>query len=126
VGQEHPRLQKLAYIEMEAFEAWNKSKQDFTEQSQTQTGSASSGDVGSLSGAEVTRKVVRKTSCGDPAFLNAIIKISERRCKILGLDVPSEETPNGPDSDSATLDRLRTAYRSRLLLGPIQPEAVRE
>ncbi len=76
-------LRKLDHQEVELWAAWDKSKLDHTKRNEERT----------TSGANGTSKKVRtekETQCGDVAYMEALLKIHERRAKILGLDAPAQ------------------------------------
>lgn len=69
-------MQVLSRVQTEAWDAWEKSKDDITTQE------VSSGERGK------TQKVQKKSSSGDARFLQIVMKCSEDRRKLLGLDQP--------------------------------------
>ena len=80
-AQKRKLLRKLDHQEVELWAAWDESKLDHTKRNEERT----------TSGANGTSKKVRtdkETQCGDVAYMEALLKIHERRAKILGLDAP--------------------------------------
>ena len=73
------QLRRIDLIEMNAWDAWERSQQDFVETKVAQT----------KDGSFKTR--TSKTSVGDPRFLDAALKCVEQRCKLLGVFKPPEE-----------------------------------
>jgi DNA-binding CsgD family transcriptional regulator len=71
-------LLMLEEAEREAWEAWERSKQDaVTETTRT------------LPEGDVQTEIRRQGQAGDSALLKRLIEISERRAKLLGMDAPT-------------------------------------
>ena len=71
-------LAKLDEVEREAWEQWHRSTQDAETRTTSQT----------KDGPVITDKAEGQS--GNPALLDKIIKCSERRAKLLGLDAPEK------------------------------------
>jgi len=72
-------LAKLDHLEAEAFDAWERSKQDA--ERETVTDDPEKGRI---------TKHVTIGQTGDPQYLALILRCCERRCKLLGLDAPEK------------------------------------
>jgi hypothetical protein len=71
-------LEKIGRAECEAWEAWERSKQNVETRKIKTTGD----------GVETTE--VSRGQAGDPRFLDIVLKCATRRCELLGLDAPLE------------------------------------
>ena len=74
-------LAGITIQETELWEAWDKSKLDHTKRNEERT----------TSGTKGTSKKVRtekESQCGDVAYMDALLRLRERRAKLLGLDAP--------------------------------------
>lgn len=88
-------LQKIDRIEHAAWIGWERSLlNSVSVKDEVLTADE---DVVSVQKSERTTK----GQSGDPAFLNTILKCSERRCRILGLDAPVKVAPTNPEGDEA-------------------------
>ncbi len=76
-------LDKLDEIEREAWEQWYRSTQDAESRTEAET----------KDGTFVTER--KEGQSGNPALLDKIIKASERRAKLLGLDAPEKLAVSG-------------------------------
>ena len=72
-------LARLDHLEAEAFDAWERSKQDAEQE--TVTDDPEKGQI---------TKHVTTGQTGDPQYLAIILKCCERRCRLLGLDAPAK------------------------------------
>ena len=70
------QLQRVDKVERNAWDEWHRSKQDAESETQRET----------AGGVETTRTT--KGQCGDPRYLDVVLKCVDRRCKILGLEAP--------------------------------------
>jgi hypothetical protein len=78
---ERLRQQEVAItreIEAESWLGWDKSCEDLVTRTET----------GTKNGTFATTR--RETQCGDPALLGIILRASERRARLLGLDAPTK------------------------------------
>jgi hypothetical protein len=82
----------LDYMQGEALESWEKSKQEGT---RTEAEQANFTDQGKRPGTR--SKVTRIGRDGTPEFLIVALKCQERRAKLLGLDKPTKYQPTGED-----------------------------
>jgi hypothetical protein len=88
-------LQKLDRIEREAWAAWQRSQQPT--QSATLNGEG---------GNQKARRTVKNQN-GDPRFLEIVLRCSEARRKLLGLDAPTMIAPTTPDGQPLTVEDRR-------------------
>lgn len=77
------QLAKIDLTEREAWEAWEKSKQDAKAISRTK-------DSGGEGGARTTVRRERRGQYGDPRFSEIVLKCIAQRCKLLGLEPPDK------------------------------------
>jgi len=75
-------LQKIDRMEREAWSAWERSCEG-KEKKMQRRGMTSGGEV------DVKEQVLTAT-CGDPRFMDIILRCIDRRCKLLGLDAPQK------------------------------------
>lgn len=94
-------LARIDDVCRQAWEAWEKSKQDGDKTRTKQTGVVPKGDNGdnAESGEIQTVKVERtseeQTNCGDPRYLDIICKCAMERRKLLGLYSPDKKEVSG-------------------------------
>lgn len=82
-------LERIDLVEREAWQAWERSKGDKTEQLTRSKALPSVKDPSKLEVQPVTDIQQRKwVTEGNPKYLNVIMECVERRCKILGIDAP--------------------------------------
>ena len=74
-------LQKLDKMEVEAWSAWEMSKQS------KKKNEVKKGGNGGLS-RQIMTKEVTETRCGNPRYLDLLLNIQQRRAKMLGFDAP--------------------------------------
>lgn len=97
----HLELARIDDVCREAWEAWEKSKQDADKTRTKQTGVVpkGNGEDGEQSGEIQTVKVERtseeQTNCGDPRYLDIICKCAMERRKLLGLYSPDKKEVSG-------------------------------
>ena len=72
----------LAAQEAELWASWEKSKQEQTRHNAEKVSGGKGGEHNRAS-------IVRESQCGDVAYMEALLKIRERRAKILGFDAPT-------------------------------------
>lgn len=96
-------LKKLDKIEVELWEAWEKSKSG---KRKTKIVGGSIKD-GAIKGGELDSRMLEDTN-GNPKYLDLLLKVQERRAKLLGYNAPVrlelenrvEEEKPGPDYDA--------------------------
>lgn len=106
------QLAKIDQIEIEAWSAWERSKQprEITVTEATE---------GRQAGRKAT--VRREGQAGDPRFLERIQKCIDQRCQILGIGAMQEALKNAGLGLAALLDeaRVHTAFPAPLPLPPM-------
>jgi hypothetical protein len=88
-------LEKLAYVEQEAWGAWKRSQQP----AQTAT-------VDGQAGTSKAKRTVRH-QYGDPRFLEIVLHCNEAKRQMLGLDAPTKIAPTTPDGRPLTIQERR-------------------
>lgn len=86
-------LRRIKKLMREAWEAWYKSKQD-TDKTRTKRTGMPSDDAEASSGiatVKVEQTNEAQVNCGDPRFLDIIIKLQQERRKLLGLYSPEKK-----------------------------------
>ena len=85
-------LAKLDELEREYWQAWESSKSERTKARQE-----SSGKVDKKTKKPVINKATmeKEDRDGNPAFLSGVLSCIDRRCKILGIDAPVEQSTTG-------------------------------
>lgn len=103
-------LERIDDVIREAWEAWEKSKQDGDKTRTKQTGMPTQpgeGDEGGGNGEIITIKLERtteeQTNCGDPRYLEIIHKNLTERRKLLGLYSPEKREVSGDLSFTSLL-----------------------
>ncbi len=106
-------LEELEVLECEARAAWERSK-EASKSVKRETAEVMVDGVKK----QVPIKVVQETEQrdGDPSFLLVIMRIKERRAKLLGLDAPEKQEIEAKVSHGVDIDALRAAYRKRVEL----------
>lgn len=82
-------LARIDLVIREAWEMWEKSKEDYHERSQRQEGMPRMDAQGVSVGMTTLKAMMRdaeKRGEGDPRYLDIILKALTQRCKLLGLD----------------------------------------
>lgn len=82
-------LARLDLVIREAWEMWEKSKEDHHDKSQTQHGTPVVDDNGTLVSIETVKAIMNdseKRGEGDPRYLDIVLKALQQRIKLLGLD----------------------------------------
>ena len=79
------QLAKLDQMELEAWREWQRSCEDYKKKTAT------------VQGGVACEKIETGGQAGDPRYLTAILSIVERRCRLLGLDLPQKIAPTTPD-----------------------------
>ena len=68
---------------------WEKSKQDYNRKSQSQTGLPKKSPDGQMISIDTIQAMMwdaEQRGCGDPRYLDVILKALNQRCKLMGLD----------------------------------------
>lgn len=88
-GIRQVELEKIALMEREAWEAWERSKQDSqrTIQEMVKRADDPEGKGGAGNGRA---QVLKETQTGDTRYLDVVQRCQERRAKLLGLDEPTK------------------------------------
>ena len=110
-------LKNLEKLEREAFDAWERSKEDQVGMSLTTFPKGEDGSsAGDKKGGGVKTNT-RKRRDGDPRFLETLLKIHERRCRLLGLDAPIklDVEVEGEIIHGVNISSLREAFKNRVL-----------
>lgn len=74
-------LQKLDKMEVEAWNAWELSKQKKTKNKTKKAGNG-------LMGRQIMTEEATETTSGNPRYLDLLLNIQQRRAKMLGFDAP--------------------------------------
>lgn len=82
------QLAKLDQLEIEAWEQWRRSCGDYNRRVTEEKNAT-------MTPGTNTRKETGE-QYGDPRYMNVILSIIERRCKMLGLDAPQKVAPTDP------------------------------
>lgn len=91
-AQVERELRTLDFAQAEAIEAWERSKQD------AETVAVEEGGKGSKDSPKTT--TTTKGQTGDPSHLGNVVRVSESRRKLLGLDAPTRtRNEDGPPID---------------------------
>jgi predicted XRE-type DNA-binding protein len=107
-------LARIDEVEIQFWEAWERSKNERTRARQESDGKSKDGKP------NVVRATMEKEQRdGNPAFLAGVMSCIERRCKLLGLDAPAKaeltgkdggpiktEVANKPDLSKLSVDEL--------------------
>lgn len=80
---------RLKLVIREAWEAWEKSKEDYNKKTQTQIGHPAENPATGQMTVETVKAIMydaEKRGFGDPRYLDVILKAEGQICKLLGLD----------------------------------------
>lgn len=91
-------LARLDQVIREAWEMWEKSKQDYNRKSQSQTGVPVEGEKGqplTIKSIQAMMWDAEQRGCGDPRYLDVILKALNQRCKLMGLDQMTIDVHSG-------------------------------
>lgn len=80
---------RLKLVIREAWEAWEKSKEDAHAKSSTQYGLPNVDDHGNVIGMNTVKAIMHdaeQRGVGDPRYLDIVLKAEQQICKLLGLD----------------------------------------
>ena len=83
------QLRRLADIERQAHEEWERSKLNWSGKAQRVKGQASDG-AGKVRPNEVEQTTKEEGRLGDPRYLDVLLKAIDRKAKLLGLDAPAK------------------------------------
>lgn len=115
-------LANLEHLEEETYAAWQRSK----EPKQSQKVEMAGAGAGGSAPTKTTRETEKRD--GEIGFINTLVKISERRAKLMGLDaaVKAELHIDGELKAKGDIDNLRGALKRAVLAKqqalPILPE----
>lgn len=106
----------LDRIEREAWEVYERTKRDEQKGMQTTEGTAATGDAGGMGRALTVSKTVMKSQRdGEIGPLLLLVKISERRAKLLGMDSPVKIEVEEDDKNKETrLAAIQQAFRQKI------------
>ena len=82
-------LARLDLVIREAWEAWEKSKEDYHKKTQSQEGLPNKDSQGVLVGINTVKAMMydsEERGFGEPRYLAIVLKAMEQRCKLMGLD----------------------------------------
>lgn len=100
-------LQRIDELIKEAWAAWDKSKEDYTQRSAKQKGvptaDEETGEAGGISTVQMEQTTREISQCGDPRYLDLIHRLLIERRKILGLYSPEKHDISGNMSFSNLL-----------------------
>lgn len=98
-------LRHIEHLEEEALKAYERSKAD---------GQTMSGTVNIEGSPTGSRNVTKTRRDGDPRWFDVLIKLMERKARLLGLDAPLKLDAIVKEEGGTTLDSLRQAYKSKM------------
>jgi hypothetical protein len=81
-------LAKLDHAERRYWEAWERSIEEFRSRTIKAKGIKADQKI-QAKPEQAEQTIYTENRCGDPRFLDGVLKCIERRCKLLGLDVYS-------------------------------------
>jgi hypothetical protein len=94
-------LARIDEVEIQFWEAWERSKSERTRARQESDGKSKDGKP------NVVRATMEKEQRdGNPAFLAGVMSCIERRCKLLGLDAPAKSELTGKDGGPVQVDAI--------------------
>lgn len=123
-------LEQIEHLEAEAYEGWERSK--LPTQSQRVEVEEEKAADGTAKSHPVRKIQSSEKRDGDPAFLAILIKLSERRAKLLGLDAPVKqdikmENLNGPSvTVNVLLDAAKRRFIERVQIGEVPMKTISE
>lgn len=96
------QLARLDLLEAAAWREWERSCEDYWKKT-----------VGKTSQDDIDKEETGAQT-GDPRYINAILSIVERRCRLLGLDAPTKVAPTTPEGDKPYQSMTETEIDSRI------------
>ena len=95
-------LERLNMMRKEAWDAWDKSKQDYSKQRSWMHGVPKGGDgkendEKKMQTTHISQQKENMVNCGDPRYLDIIQKCNAEECKLLGLYAPEKREVTGKD-----------------------------
>lgn len=93
-------LAKIDVVESEAWEAWEKSKEQYKRQYESFKGIKKITDENGIDKIQpqyVDKSIETENQYGNSKYLELVMKCIERRCKMLGIDAPSKFEHTGKD-----------------------------
>ena len=87
-------LAKIDHTERCYWEAWERSIEEFRSRTIKAKGIKADQKV-QAKPEQAEQTIYTENRCGDPRFLDGVLKCIERRCKLLGLDAPAKVETEG-------------------------------
>ena len=87
-------LAKLDHTERRYWEAWERSIEEFRSRTIKAKGIKADQKI-QAKPEQAEQTIYTENRCGDPRFLDGVLKCIERRCKLLGLDAPARIETEG-------------------------------
>lgn len=100
-------LAKIDKLELEYWDAWVRSGEQFKSKV---TKGRGVGDTGRV----VEQIIKNEDRVGDPRFLDGVMSCIERRCKLLGLDAPTRGEYSGPGGGPLQIEDVSLSNEERL------------
>ena len=94
-------LSVIDWTQNQAMDAWDRSQQpreiSLAKQNASSPGHPKGDQIGVLPTERTKTSIRREGQVGDPSFLNVVVKCSERRARLRGLDAPASVSFPGVD-----------------------------
>lgn len=91
-------LARIDLVIKEAWQMWEKSKQDYNSKKQMQEGKPRKDPNGQQISVDTIKAMMwdaEQRGCGDPRYLDVILKALNQRCKLMGLDQMTIDVHSG-------------------------------
>ena len=91
-------LARIDLVIKEAWQMWEKSKQDYNSKRQMQEGKPRKDPNGHQISVDTIKAMMwdaEERGCGDPRYLDVILKALNQRCKLMGLDQMTIDVHSG-------------------------------
>jgi len=85
-------LARLAEAERNAWHQFQRSQRDRVRRVKETTSG--------VDGTNTKKSTMREEQCGDPRYLDIVLRCIEKRCKILGVDAPTKIAPTDPSGEN--------------------------
>lgn len=122
-------LKKLDAIEVEAWEAWQKSKsgERMTRTKKSSTPVTSAKNATTITQSDETT-IEERDSPGDPRFMAIIMKVSDQRARLLGLykQGPTDDSPDDPIATKGQTPSTFINAPTFVIVGGSKPVVERE
>lgn len=110
-------LAKIDHTERCYWEAWERSIEEFRARTIKAKGIKADQKL-QAKPEQAEQTIYTENRCGDPRFLDGVLKCIERRCRLLGLDAPQKQEHTGKNGGPVLIEQCRDAIEEQLKSNP--------